>query len=100
MRRQPQGLVPRLAPAGPVGVGAFPVGVEDIAVRPLEAPQPIEEGPRLGELRVLAGQPLRLGPVDAEDLRAAGFHRRAILVESPLLRPALIIPGGLEITAA
>ena len=49
VRGEAERLVAGLAAAHAVGIGALPVGIEDALI----APQAIEEGARLGELRVL-----------------------------------------------
>src|SRR5438552_1639498 len=74
MWREAEGLVAGLAAADTVGVVAFAVGVEVLLAVGLELPEPVHEGPGLGRVRMLARHHLRLRPVDAEDLRLAGFQ--------------------------
>src|SRR6202040_2534218 len=84
-----------LTAAHTVRIGALPVGVEDAFV----FPEAIEKSTRLGEPRVLPRHDLRLGPVDVEDLRLAGFQRGEVLVEAAFLAFQLFVVVGLQILA-
>src|SRR5262249_57367003 len=91
--RQAERTVARLAPADAVGVAAFAVGVEMRGALAFPAPQPIEEGTRLGQFCALPRLDLRLRPVDAEDLGPARFELAEIAVERRICRTLAIVVG-------
>src|SRR6478752_4053857 len=94
MRRQAERRVAGLAPTDPIGIRALQIRIED----PFEVgPQPIEEGARFGEPRILPRADLRFGPVHVEDLRLCSLQRREVLVEVPILSFLLLVGVLVEV---